>query len=177
MFYSQIINPTTANIQWQHNCRQNNDLTVGTIRVSSPEKLIPTIYRNKAAWIIRTLEEYLSGVSRSLILEAKITSPQSTVFNSNFKIQLRVNGQADVWKSKWEKRVALRKLLTAFINSNQCFEQMLRELQNYVDDIIFLAPEKPAFGGKSLNNLGIELSAWIKDENEKLKASQYIWTR
>lgn len=174
MFYTKIINPTTAEIQWQYNCHRNTELNTGTIRVSSAEKLIPAIEKNKAAWVARTLEDYLHSVSRALIREA---SPDLLAWTGGKKPHMTVASsiQLDEWQDRWRMRRELRTLLTSFI-VNPHFQNMVRDLEKRTPDIMALVPKK-GLCHDNIKNLATGLCAWITEESAKIKATETVWTQ
>lgn len=175
MFYTKIINPTTAEIQWQYNCHRNTELICSTIRVRSAERLVPAINSNKVAWMIRTLEEFCTGVSKSLILEAKFkTSPYWKYFDTKARSKLTVSDESNEWREKWRKRVELRRLTTSLM-SEYSFQNMLLEIQKRLPDIFDLVPDQKSLRHTALHNVANEIAEWVNLELTKLKAQESTW--
>ena len=177
MFYAQIIDSNTAEIQWQYNCHRNTELLTATIRVNNGDNLIAVINKNKAAWLCRTLEQYLRTVSRVLILQATTSKPNWSIDKDKPTSVLIPAEECAEWKEKWAKRRQLRILLTSFVAGGKNLPLMIRELHKEIPNINALLPPIRSLHGKDLKNMSDELCAWIEGEYYSATEARSVWTQ
>lgn len=177
MFISKIFNPTTAEITWQHNCHKNTALSCATIQVRKPERLLPVIEKNKAAWLRRTFEEYLTISSRALISQTKSNKIEWQLYNQKPSMVVKIVDQPQEWRDKWEVRRKLRIILSSMIETDANCDVMVHELLRHKENIKALVPPKGSLRHESLNTIANELVLWLTNEAAVLKSRTTVWSQ
>lgn len=166
MFFIKYHSPTKATISWQTDTRSYTTLSEATISTKTPEGLQRRLSAEKAAWFARTVEDFLRGISKALLLRGKDTFINWPEERKKPVLTVKAEKQTEVWRHKWQLRVMLKRMNYKWIQNNNNLASILKQMKHYGTIFSEMLPSEPNRYTGNLERVAEELETWLAREWE-----------